>query len=175
MQQLSDPHALDHARAVESCAGGQGSRGRGRLGPAVLRDQECADEIVGPHHRPNLADLVHRDLVRFNAEEAGHRRGATVLDYPVLRTGEVKRADLFPAGLDAGFGRQRGVELRAVVVNRCHGRGRTQPRDHPGGMPGRAAADPVLFQQEHVPDAELGQVVGSARSDDPAADDEDVC
>src|ERR1700730_2810625 len=41
-------------------------------------------------------------------------------------------------------------------------------------MPGCAAGELALFEQDNVGEAELGQVVGDAGADDAAADDDDV-
>ena len=45
--------------------------------------------------------------------------------------------------------------------------------DQPGGMPGGAAGELALLEQHDVAPAELGEVVGDARADDAAADDDD--
>ena len=46
--------------------------------------------------------------------------------------------------------------------------------DQPGGVPGRPRGEPHPLEHEHVGHAELRQVVGDRRADDPAADDHDL-
>ena len=41
-------------------------------------------------------------------------------------------------------------------------------------MPGGAAGQLPAFEQHHIRDAQLGQVVGDGAADDAAADDDDV-
>ena len=62
------------------------------------------------------------------------------------------------------------VYLASSVIRRV---ARSWP-DQPGGVPGRAAGELLALQQQHVGDAELGQVIGDRAADDAAADDDDV-
>ncbi len=45
----------------------------------------------------------------------------------------------------------------------------------PGRLGGGARGEFVPFDEDDVPDAGAGQVVGDARADDPAAYDDDLC
>jgi hypothetical protein len=44
-----------------------------------------------------------------------------------------------------------------------------------GRVPGGAAGELALLQQQHVGDAQLGQVVGGGAAGNAAADDDDLC
>ncbi|MCY1380851.1 hypothetical protein D9M69_687080 [compost metagenome] len=49
-----------------------------------------------------------------------------------------------------------------------------QLADEAGGVPGGATAQLALLQENHVPPAELGQVIGERAADDAAADDDNL-
>src|SRR5689334_13455308 len=68
---------------------------------------------------------------------------------------------------------QRSVQLGAVLVDLRHGIGRAQAPDESRRVPGGAAGQLVLLQQQDVLPAQLGEVIGDAAADDTAADDND--
>ena len=67
------------------------------------------------------------------------------------------------------------VERRAVLHERRAGLRRAELADQPGRMPRRPGRELALLEQHDVALAGLGQVIGDARADDPAADDDDPC
>ena len=75
------------------------------------------------------------------------------------------------AGGEPGLGLQRLVQPGRVLHEPRAALARAQLADQPGRVPGRAARQPALLEQQHVGDAELRQVVGDAGADDAAADD----
>ena len=84
------------------------------------------------------------------------------------------RADLLEARGLAGLALEPLVQLRGVLRQARQVLRRAQLADQAGGMPGRAAREPLAFEQQHVGAAAFGQMVGNAAADDAAADDDDV-
>ena len=118
--------------------------------------------------------LGHGDDVRLHALGLGHVGGAEQLGHPVAGGGHPQRAALVPAGAQAGLRLQARVQLAALQHQPGQRRVRAQLPDDPGRVPGRAAGELALLEQDDVGPAQLGQVVGHAAAHDPAADDHDL-
>ncbi len=167
-----DLDALDQLGAALARALGQRHRQVGRVGLAVARNPDRALQVVGTHHRVQIASLPGRDQLHLDAE-AACQRGLLFQHHPALgRARHVDAAALFPAGGQAGFRFERGIELDAVLAHARHVAVGPHLPHQPRGMPGGAAGQPPLFEQQHVADAELGQVVSGGAAGDAAANDE---
>ena len=102
----------------------------------------------------------------------GARGGAAQLHHPLRRPGDGQPTAGAVAGAEPGLGLEPGVEVGGVLHQPGAGLGRPQLADQPGGVPGRAAGQRTLLEEHDVGPPELGQVVGDAAADDPAADDD---
>ncbi len=69
---------------------------------------------------------------------------------------------------------QRRVELDAVAAHPRRVARRARLADESRRVPGRAAGEPALLEQDDVAHAELREVVGSRHAGDAAADDDDA-
>ncbi len=172
-----DDHAgdldiLHQLGAAVACALGQRHRQVGRVRLAVARDPDRAVQVVGAHHRIQVAGFLGRDQLHLDAE-AARQRGLLVQHHPALGRGRhVDAAALLPAGGETRLGFERGIQLDAVLAHARHVAVGPHLPHQPGGMPGSAAGEPTLLQQQHVAAAELGQVVGGRTAGDAAADDQ---
>jgi hypothetical protein len=84
------------------------------------------------------------------------------------------RAVLLESGGLAGLLLQRGEQLGGVFREFRHVPGRAQLADEPGGVPGRAAGQLLAFEERHVGDADLGEVIGDRTAGDAAPHDRDI-
>src|SRR5512145_3564164 len=109
----------------------------------------------------------------LDAEAPRHRRLALEHDPALGRSRDVHAAAALPSGREPGFLFERRIELRAVLAHARHRAVGTHLPHEPGRVPRRAASQPPLLEKHDVAPAELRQVVGDARPDDPAANDED--
>ena len=171
---VEDADVLQDRRAA--VAGALGQREGELLGDdlAVVGQPGGAEHVVGPQERPLLPGRVGADEVDVHPEPLGHGGGPAKLGHPLGRPRHDEAADLLPPGRVAGLPLQPGVQLGAVLVDPRHAVAGAEPADQPGRVPGRAAGEPALLQQDDVVPAELGEVVGDATADDPAADDDDL-
>lgn len=124
--------------------------------------------------RETVRCLFSGEGVAFDAEAfcLGHR---TANFAPALRTsGKPERAHLLPGNVLARFLFQ-AIEDRDGIL---HQPGQialaAKLADEACRMPGAAMGEHGLFDQQDIPRAVAGEVVGDGRADGPTADDEDV-
>ncbi len=140
---------------------------------AVLGDPAAAEKPPRLEQRVERAHLLRADDVDAgDAEGVVHRRDALELLEARLAVGDAEAAHLAKA---------RGLPgLLLELVDEAHGV-LAQPgvalvgahgADQPGRVPAGAAGKLPALEQHHVAPAELGQVIGDARADDAAADDD---
>ena len=166
---FDDLHAA-HARAL-----GERHRQVGGVGLAVARDPDRAGEVVGAQDRKQLAGLAPALISSHSTPKL--RASASCLRKTIIRSrvrGDVDAAALLPAGRQSGLGLERRVQLDAVLAHPRHRPVRAHLADQAGGVPGRAAGELALLEDEHVLLAERGQVVGGRAAGDAAADDDDA-
>ena len=167
--------ALDDPRAAHPGAPGQRHRHVDRVHPAVGRDIEAGQHVIGPRQREQLGDLARRDLVHLHAAQPVERRDPPVLLQPPRLDGQLDEPDLLQAGREPGLGLQPGVQVPGVHPQLGRGlRGRAEGGHQPGRVPGRAGGQPVALEQQHVGNPEVREVVGDRGPDDAAADDDDT-
>jgi hypothetical protein len=168
-------HPLQHGDPAHPGPLGQRHGGVDRVDPAVLGDIEAGQHVVGAGGREELLDLARGDLVNVDAAvpvECGH---PAVLLQPARFGGELDEAHLLQAGGEPGLRLQPGEQVAGVEPHLGGGlRGGPEGDHEPGRVPGGAAGEPVAFQQHHVGPAQVRQVVGDGRADDPAAHDDDA-
>ena len=139
----------------------------------VGRNPGPADQPFLVDERVEGGDLVRGDEVHpGDPEPVVHRGEALQLLEAVPAVGDGEAPDRPEPGrlpgllLDLGEQPARVVEeLRQALVG-PHG------ADEAGRVPGRPAREAPAFEEQHVAPAEPGEVVGGARADDPAADDD---
>jgi hypothetical protein len=107
-----------HLHAAVARALGQRHAQVGRIGLAVAGQPDGALQVVGAHHRVQLAGLRRRDLLARDAEAARQRHLLAQHLHALGRARHVDAAALLPAGGQAGLLLQRGVQLDAVAAHR---------------------------------------------------------
>ena len=173
-EDVEDPDVLDHPRAALPRPLGQRHGEVGRVGLAVAGQPDGADEVVGRHQRPALAGLLRREDLALQVERLGGRGGAAQLDHPVLGARDGDAAAALEPRAQPGLVLQPRVEVGRVLHEAGAALGRPQLADQAGRVPRRAARQLALLEEQDVGLAGLGQVVGDARADDAAADDDDA-
>ena len=170
-----DLDPLENPGAAVARALGQRLRQIGRIGLAIARQPDGADQIVRGHHRPKRGRLLGRDDVDLHPLST--RRGGCALQHrhAVGRACHRQRTAVLPAGGETRLGLQFAVELRGVFDQAGHVGMAAQLPDKPGGMPGGAAAELALLEQNDIGPTQLCQMVGHRAADDTAADDDDAC
>ena len=122
------------------------------------------------HSSPTCSPVqeLHVDVA-----QARHRGAALDLLPATLGRGDEDGAGPPESGPEAGPALQVLEQLRGVPREHAHVVGRPQLADEAGRVPRRPGREPLALEQDHVAPAALGQVVGDARADDAAADDDD--
>ena len=143
-------HALEDLRAAGARALGERLREIGRICLAVAGKPDRAAEIVGAHQRPQLAGFGRRDQMCLDSEAPRCRDHALQEDHALWRARDGDGAALLPAGCAAGLAFELRVELDAVAAHACHRARAAQLSDQPCGMPGRAAGQASLLEEDHV-------------------------
>ena len=168
------PRLLEDAYAVVARALGQRLGDVGWIGLAVARQPDRAHQVVGAHDGVLLARLFGRQLLAGDALGVGHRRRAAQIGHALWRARHRDRAALLPARRQARLGLEPGIELGAVLDQARQVLVAAQLADQSRCVPGRAAAQPALFQQHDILPAVLRQMVGRRAAHDAAADDDDA-
>ena len=164
--------ALEDPRAALPRAAGQRRGEVDRVGLAVAGQPDRAHQVVGPHDRVAVRRLRRGEQLALQAERRRGRGGAPQLRHPRLRPRHRDPAAPLEPRRQPGFPLQLAVELSRILNEACSTLIRPQLAHQPGGVPGGAAGQLALLEQDQVGPAELGQVVGHAGPDDAAADDD---
>ena len=172
-QDAGDAGALADRDALVAGAPGQRGGQVGRVGPAVAGQPDRPGEVVDPHDRVELAGLVRADQLAFQLVGLGGGGRPAQLGHAVGRAGDGDAAAPPEAGAQAGLRLQPLVQLAGVLDQPGAVLRGAQLADQAGRVPGRAAGQLPLLEQQHVGPAQLGQVVGDAGADHAAADDDD--
>ncbi len=169
-----DAGALADRDALVPGAAGQGGGQVGRVGPAVAGQPDRALEVVDLHHRVKLVGALGADQLAVELVGLGGGGGALELGQAVLGAGHGDAAAAPEAGGQAGLPLQALVQLGGVLDQAGAAFRGAQLADQAGRVPGGAAGQLALLEQQHVGPAELGEVVGDAGADHAAADDHDA-
>ena len=173
-QDALDLDALDDPGAALARTLGEGLRGVDRVGLPILGQEHAAHSVADLEQRVAGLDLGRPDHLDREPEVLRHRGAALELLEPLGVERQADRAVLLEPGRLPGLGLQRVQELGGVLGELGHPPRRAQLPDQAGGVPGRAAGELPALQQQHVGDAEPGQVISDRAADDAAADDDDV-
>ena len=96
------------------------------------------------------------------------------LDHPLRRAGHGHATAPLESGGQARLGLELAVETGGVLHQAGPGLGRPQLAEEARRVPGRAARELALLEQDDVGPAQAGQVVRGRGPDDAAADDHDA-
>ena len=170
-QHVDRGSSLEQSRPAHARALGQGHRDVDGVHSPVGGRVERREDVVGAGGREQLADLPGADLVHVDAAVPVEGRDPPVLLEAAFVGRDLDQPDRPEARRLPGLGLEPGVQVLGVHAQLGRGlRGRAE-RDHqPGGVPGRPGREAVALEQHRVGPAQLGQVVGDRRADDPAAD-----
>ncbi len=164
------PAALDGGARLPRALG-HGHRDVGRVDVAVGRVEDRALQVVGPHQGVALADLARGEPFERHARGLSRGRVEHVLVHAGLRLRHAQVADDGEAGVQAGLGLQRLVELDRSVVDEGRRVGHVEVGQQAGGVPGAAGGQLVALQEERFP-AGMGEVVCDGGAHRAATDDE---
>ena len=167
-----DARLLENARAAHARALGQRLRDIGRIDLAVERQPQRAGKIVGAHDRIFVRRLLDGDQRAI--DPLRFCRGCDALEQgdALGRARHQHRAALLPAGGLSGFLLELRIKLRRILHQPRHVLVRAQLADKTGRVPGGAAGEPSLLEQDHVAPAELGEMIGDRATHHAAADDD---
>ncbi|CAB4730618.1 unannotated protein [freshwater metagenome] len=171
LREAGDPHLLDDPGPTLAGAAGERLRDIAGVDLPVARQPDRAEQVLDLHHRPQLLGALGGDQLALQVVRRGVGRRAAQLHHPVFGAGDDHPADVAVAGRKTGLGLQLGVQLGGVLHQPGPALRGPQWSDQPGRVPGRAAGQASLLQDEHVAPAEPGEVVGDRGTDDTAADD----
>ena len=169
-----DAHPLDDAGAAIARALGKRLRQVGGVGLAVARQPDGADQIVDGHDRPQIAGLLRRDHLDIHPLRAGGSGGALQHGHALGGAGDGQRAAILPAGRQSRLGLQFAIKFCRIADEAGHVGMAAQLADKAGGMPGGAAAELALFEEDDIRPSELRQMIGDRTTDDAAADDDNL-
>jgi hypothetical protein len=164
---LGDPGTA-LTRALGQCGG---EVRRVRL--PVTGQPDGAEQVLDLHDRVALRGLLRCQQLALEAVGVGGGRRPLQLHHPVRGPGDGHPAALLVAGREPDLGLQVGVELGGVLDQPGAALRRPQLADQPRRVPGGAGRELSLLEQQDVGPPELREVVGDARPDHPAADDDD--
>ena len=161
-------------RAALARAAGQRLGQVGRVGPAVARQPQRAHQVIGGHDRVQLGGPLRADQLAVDLVGGRGGRGPRQRGHPLGGPGHGDAAAPAEARGLAGLRLQPLVQPGRVLHQPGAGLRCAQLADQAGRVPGGAAGQLPLLQQQHVGLAQLGQVVGDAGADHPAPDDDDA-
>ena len=165
-------HALDDLDATLPGALGERGCHADRVGPPLVGHVEAGQHVIGARQRPYRRDLGGGDLGILDAESVHPGCFPPQRLLPLRRGRQRDMADGAESGGVPGLGFQPGVQVARVPAEEQRGLvGHPGRGDQAGRVPGRSGGERVLLQQDHVGPAQVGQVVGDAAADHPAADD----
>ena len=172
-QDAGDPGPLAHRDAFIAGAPGQRGGQVGRVGAAVAGQPDRPGEVVDPHDRVELAGPLRADQLALQLVGLGGGGRPPELGHAVGGPGDGDAAAAAEAGAQAGLRLEPGVQLGGVLDQPGAALRGAQLADQAGRVPGGAAGQLALLEQQHVGPAQLGQVVGHAGADHAPADDHD--
>ena len=173
-EDAGDPGSLADGDALVAGAAGQRGGQVGRVGPAVAGQPDRPFEVVVAQDRVELFRLLRADQLALELVGLGGGRGPPQLGHPVLGASDGDAAAAPEAGAQAGLCLEPLVQLAGVLHQPGAVLRGPQLADQAGRVPGGAAGQLPLLEQQHVGPAQLGQVVGDAGADHAAPDDDDA-
>ncbi len=165
-----DPHPFPHRDTELPGALGQRLGDVGGVGRAVAGQPDRPGEVLGAQQRVPLPRLLGREQLALQVVGGRGRSGAPQRRHPVVGARDDEAADLPVAGAQAGLGLEPLVEVGGVLHEPGAALAGAQQTDQAGGVPGGAARQGALLEQQHVGLAQVGQVVGRRGTDDAAPD-----
>ena len=168
-----DRHPFEAARSAVPGAADEGRHHVDGARHPVRRDPRPADEPLLVDERVEGRDLVGGDEVHAGDAEPVVRRGeALQLLEAVPAVGDGEASDGPEPGRLPGLLLELGEQIARVVEELREALVRAHGADEARRVPGRPTREARALEEQHVAPAEPGEVVGGARADDPAADDD---
>ena len=166
---LLDRDALDDAHAEVPGPAREAHREVDGVDPAVARDVEAGEEVVGAGQREEVGHLAGADLLDLETVQPLEGGDPAVLLEAVGVGRGLDEPDGLEARGDPGLRLEPGVEVPGVQPQAGARLARGPEAGHQAGsVPGGAGGEPVALEHEHVGQAEVGQVVGDGGADDAA-------
>ena len=164
----------DDADAAAARAGGEGVGQGGRVDVAVGRQPGGRQHVLHVQQREQLERAGGVDDLHRHPRRRGHAGVVLELVEPVAVQAEAHGAGRVEVHGQAGVGLELGEPLDARAQRAHQAPGAAPLRAQAGGVPGRAAGQLVLLEQDDVGLAEPRQVVGERGAGRAAADDDDL-
>ena len=169
-----DRRVLHDAHPTLPRARGQRHRNVARIGLAFARQIYAAHDAGRVQQRVHRRRLVGRERLDLHAKRARHGGIAAQFLEAFVRERHNHAAVALEARRNPRFRLQRLVKIGAVFRQPRHVLRRPQLTNQSGSMPGRAAGQPLAFEQNHIRAAQLRKVVSDGAAHHAAADDDDV-
>lgn len=138
---------------------------------AVQRGMRPCEDAFGSQPWVQFADTAGADDFHLEAHIGSKALNVAEPVHLFGGGGQTDAAAAVPAGRMAGQRLQSGVKTVAVMVDLGHVVIADERRALPGGMPGRAAGQLALLDQQHIRPAFFGKVIGQTHPHHAAADD----
>ena len=148
--------ALADGDALVAGAAGQREGQVGRVGLAVAGEPEGALEVVRADYRVELAGPFRADQLALQLERLGGGGGPPQVGHPLRRPGHGDPAAAPEPGAQPGLGLQPLVQLGGVLDQPGAVLRGAQLADQAGRVPGGAAGQLALLEQQHVGPAQVG-------------------
>ena len=142
---------------------------------AVSREVQPRDDVLRIEQRPQTLRFGRIDHARLDAAVIGDIARVSELIGPLWSSRQAQRSGCGEAHVKATELAQPGVEGAPIGRELRQSDGPPGPSDQPGGMPSGPTGESVALAHDDIGHALESEVVGDARADDPAADDDDVC
>ena len=163
---------LDDLRPVHPGALGQSHRDIRRIALPVARQVHRRDRILDREPGAEFARLFRRDLVNLDAKGTGKSGLPQDFLMPVLGQCDGHRTGDFHPRRHTGLGLKVAVEFGGVLRQTRHVLVGPELTDQTGGVPGRAAGQPLPLQKHDILPAALCQMISDRTARDAATDDD---
>ena len=170
-----DQGLLFHRGAAVHGPLGHGHGQAAGVGLAVGGHEGRADDPLHVQDGAELQRLFGGDHVEVETEAAGGGGPLLQFEDPLLGARQMEAAALLPARRESRLRLQGLVEADAVLQHPGHVPVGAELSHEARRMPGGAAGQFALFQEDHIAPSHLGQVVGDAAAHDASADNDNLC
>ena len=155
------PGALDHAKGCT-----------GRINVAIVRSEQCSLYAVEIEERMAFCDLFRVQNLHRHTQPSADAQNVAYEIHLVVQVGNPHGTTAMPADRLTGFGFQFLVELNAILVDLGEAPVGQAVGDLTGGVPGRAAGQLRLLDQNAISPAFFAQVIQQAGTHNSAADND---
>ena len=132
------------------------------------------EQIIRPDQGVALGDLRHGQHIYFQPEYLSHGGAALELLKSLRGGGDRNRATLAITRCLTRFRLESAIQLTGIARQLCHIDRGAQLADEPSRVPGGTAGQFLAFEQYHIGNPDLGQVISNRNPNDSATDDDDL-